>query len=576
MGGKVGDFRSGGFSVERNLALAVVSALVVAGLLAGRAPSAAAATDPNVGYDISYPQCNGTFPSGGGFGIVGVNGGRVYSPNPCLGAGDGASELSWAGMDAGLYANTGDPGPALSTHWPNGQTSPQECNTATNPGSDTPQCHYDYGWNAAADSYQDAVNAYVSLGWAQPGATRTPVANRWLLDVESANSWTTTTGLNVDALQGEADYLGSVGVAGVGFYAGSSNWQSITGGTTVFSGYPSWVPGAGTLTDAQSKCGGTGASGGPVALAQYLSSGFDGDYQCVAQPGLTFVGSPQMLTAGTASGSISLQLSQAPSGSLAVTVTSNSTTGLFSTTAAGPWSATMTLSVPAGATSTGTFYSVDTKAGTPTLTAIASGYTSASQTETVVAGPVAAVSVSPATATVPVGGTQVFSASAADAYGNPIDATGAAWSTTAPGTVAPATGNQTAFTAASTAGSGSVTASVGSVSGSASVSVVASQQMNVVVTRGSTFRSGGRYHVPLTSTATDAGTGAPIAGAGATLEVASGTCSGLIVASASGSTDSNGKFGFAFKTKARGSYCALATVNTAGYATGSGSLSFAV
>jgi len=385
-----------------------------------------------------------------------------------------------------------------------------------------------------------------------------------------------TTGLNVDALQGEADYLGSVGVAGVGFYAGSSNWQSITGGTTVFSGYPSWVPGAGTLTDAQSKCGGTGASGGPVALAQYLSSGFDGDYQCVAQPGLTFVGSPQMLTAGTASGSISLQLSQAPSGSLAVTVTSNSTTGLFSTTAAGPWSATMTLSVPAGATSTGTFYSVDTKAGTPTLTAIASGYTSASQTETVVAGPVAAVSVSPATATVPVGGTQVFSASAADAYGNPIDATGAAWSTTAPGTVAPATGNQTAFTAASTAGSGSVTASVGSVSGSASVSVVASQQMNVVVTRGSTFRSGGRYHVPLTSTATDAGTGAPIAGAGATLEVASGTCSGLIVASASGSTDSNGKFGFAFKTKARGSYCALATVNTAGYATGSGSLSFAV
>ena len=43
---------------------------------------------------------------------MGVNGGRVYIVNPCLGTGDGASELSWAGMNAGLYANTGDPGPA--------------------------------------------------------------------------------------------------------------------------------------------------------------------------------------------------------------------------------------------------------------------------------------------------------------------------------------------------------------------------------------------------------------------------------------------------------------------------------
>src|SRR5205823_8961576 len=93
MRGMLGGLRSGGFSVERIPALAVVSALVVAGLLAGHTPIAAAATDPNVGFDISYPQCNGTFPSGGAFGIAGVNGGRLYSSNPCLGTGDGASEL---------------------------------------------------------------------------------------------------------------------------------------------------------------------------------------------------------------------------------------------------------------------------------------------------------------------------------------------------------------------------------------------------------------------------------------------------------------------------------------------------
>jgi hypothetical protein len=55
------------------------------------------------------------------FGIVGVNDGIVYSANPCLGTGAGASELAWAERHDGiggaiLYANTADPGPALSSH----------------------------------------------------------------------------------------------------------------------------------------------------------------------------------------------------------------------------------------------------------------------------------------------------------------------------------------------------------------------------------------------------------------------------------------------------------------------------
>ena len=268
-------------SLRAMVSLALLSTSVAV-LVAAAAPGASAAT--TTGYDISYPQCNGTFPIGGSFQIVGVNGGRLFTANPCLGTGDGPSELGWAGMNAGFYANTGDPGPALSSHWPNGQASPQPCNTTANPGADTVQCHYDYGWNGAADSYGDAVTAYVELGWAGLGATRTPVANQWWLDVETANSWTSTPSYNVDALQGAADYLASVGAASVGFYAGSSAWQTITGGSRAFSSYPSWVPGAGTFADAQSKCGTTGATGGAVAVSQYLSGGFDGDARCTVQP----------------------------------------------------------------------------------------------------------------------------------------------------------------------------------------------------------------------------------------------------------------------------------------------------
>ena len=162
-------------------------------------------TGTGIGYDISYPQCGSVFPRNPAFGIVGVNGGIVFSANPCL-----ASQLTWAGTNAQLYANTGNPGPQLSTHWPTGQSTPRVC-SASNP--DTVDCAYDYGWNAAADSYRKAVDAYVSLGRAPQGATRTPTANTWWLDVETGNSWRDDA-RNVAVLQGAIAYLESVDVAG--------------------------------------------------------------------------------------------------------------------------------------------------------------------------------------------------------------------------------------------------------------------------------------------------------------------------------------------------------------------------
>jgi hypothetical protein len=232
---------------------------------------------PSAGYDISYPQCGGSFPRDPAFGVVGVNRGIVFSANPCLGAGNGPSELAWAGPQAELYANTGNPGPELSSHWPAGQTSPRLCSAAD---LDSADCAYDYGWNAVADSYATALRAYISLGWAEQGATRTPVANRWWLDVETANSWRSDTALNTAALQGAVDYLLSMEVESVGFYSTPSMWTQVTGGTTAFAEHRVWVAGARTLQGAKSRCIGSGFTGGGVELAQYLAKGFDADYRC--------------------------------------------------------------------------------------------------------------------------------------------------------------------------------------------------------------------------------------------------------------------------------------------------------
>lgn len=227
------------------------------------------------GYDISYPQCGGAYPGNVSFGIVGVNKGIVFGANPCL-----ASELTWAEQHEAnpiLYANTGNPGPTLSSHWPKGQTSPQYCDPLQ---PDSPECSYDYGWNAAADSYGDAVSAYISLGQLPAGATQTPQPNEWWLDVESANSWETNTANNVYELQGEVAYLQSQGVTALGIYANANNWLTITGNTTLFASRPSWRPGAGSQRTATSYCGTTGVTGGAIKYSQYASSGYDADMRC--------------------------------------------------------------------------------------------------------------------------------------------------------------------------------------------------------------------------------------------------------------------------------------------------------
>src|SRR3954451_3902297 len=211
-------------------------------------------------YDVSYPQCGQALPAGATGGIVGVNNGIVFSANPCL-----ATEWSWAQRATtfapAFYANTGNPGPAYSSHWPSGQQTPQLCD-----GSNSVACSYDYGWNAALDSYADATVVAAS-----------PASFAWWLDVETGNSWetlesaygqTATAGANdAAALAGASDALKARGVTSVGVYSTSYQWGQITGGTgTQFASSPAWVAGVGSQATAQNNCRTASFTGGPIQL----------------------------------------------------------------------------------------------------------------------------------------------------------------------------------------------------------------------------------------------------------------------------------------------------------------------
>ena len=150
--------------------------LAVTGVVTAAAAAVADPAPQNVksGYDISYPQCGQAYPAGGMFGIVGVNGGVVYG-YPCL-----ASELRWAraarNHAPSFYANTADPVPMYSSRWPENQETPKRCK-----GSNSVACSYDYGWNAANDSFADAVKAERSDGSKSPASAA--AAAPWWLDV---------------------------------------------------------------------------------------------------------------------------------------------------------------------------------------------------------------------------------------------------------------------------------------------------------------------------------------------------------------------------------------------------------
>ena len=202
--------------------MAALASLAIVNASAAAAYAAQASSTPT-GNDVSYPQCAKKLPSGQAFGIVGVNDGLANTTNPCL-----AKEITWAQTSSGttsqppvaFYVNTANPGNLKVTDWPKNNTDPSG-NTVTDPygtctGGDDQACAWQYGWNMADLDAQSRV------------ATN-PGSYQWWLDVETVNSWESSTQNNRADLEGMVAYFQSIHSPAVGIYSTASQWGQIAG-----------------------------------------------------------------------------------------------------------------------------------------------------------------------------------------------------------------------------------------------------------------------------------------------------------------------------------------------------------
>ncbi len=215
-----------------------------------------------VGYDVGEFSCNGTLPSGGSFGVIGVTAGRPFHPSTCLGA-----EYQWARSRTyrpQYYLNLADPG-HKSSHW--GAGGPRACNRKAR--YDT-GCAYDYGVKAAAA----ALRYIKSVGSSGDG--------RWWADVEPDNTWgASRAGIaaNVAVIKGALHFLRGRPGTSAGVYTETIWWAEITGDARMRH-TAVWGGGAGSKRNARHNCRRHSITGGPALLAQWIVGSNDHDLAC--------------------------------------------------------------------------------------------------------------------------------------------------------------------------------------------------------------------------------------------------------------------------------------------------------
>jgi hypothetical protein len=210
----------------------------------------------SAGYDISWPQCGLPYPGDHTVGVVGVNGGRPFTRNPCL-----HDEYNWALSQPQAQHQLTTPALYMNLQYGERRSGPRTCEKW-----DLSCQAYNYGSAAAADAlvYARASGAFTDVWW---------------LDVETGNRWSERTDLNATVVQGAVDRLRQGGVL-VGFYSTQKQWGMITGGDYAPK-LPVWVAGANNAAEAPAYCRPDHAfGGGTVWLVQFPLGDYDGDYAC--------------------------------------------------------------------------------------------------------------------------------------------------------------------------------------------------------------------------------------------------------------------------------------------------------
>ena len=184
-----------------------------------------------IGYDISYPNCFQLFPKGA-FGIVGANGGKAFTPNPCL-----LTEFSWASTlpssHVSLYMNLNAP---IGSTADEGLTGPSTVEGTCLTTDELCQS-FNYGYRAAEYAYKYASENHITVP-------------SWWLDIETENSWFDNPLMNVAVIRGAIAFFqgglspNRVLIQGkglsVGVYSTAYMWSEITGDWP-FKHVPAWV-----------------------------------------------------------------------------------------------------------------------------------------------------------------------------------------------------------------------------------------------------------------------------------------------------------------------------------------------
>jgi hypothetical protein len=261
------------------LALAASATVPQAPTTVPRSTGPAPAPSLGAGVDISFPQCAARshidLPTAFPFAVVGLNGGKASTLNPCFQSEYNSALLLPGDPEqppAAVYVNTGNPALA-ATWWPANDVT-ESGTPVTNPDGSCKHkagaaCAYVYGYAMAEADYRYANRSLARL------------PSLWWLDVETTNSWQTNLAANAASLSGMVDYFHSRGLT-VGIYSTSYQWKKIAGVTSASSdlaGLRSWLAGGSPL-GAPADCEGDPLTpNGWVAMVQYVST-LDNDFSC--------------------------------------------------------------------------------------------------------------------------------------------------------------------------------------------------------------------------------------------------------------------------------------------------------